>query len=54
MWSIDLLKQFLKKNMIIAKKKIFLKKSNVCEEEDFNKVINVGYAINYLLKKTNK
>ena len=58
MQSINLLKQFLKKIIIVKKitKKYFNKNlvMSVEDKKDFNQVIDVGYVINYLLMKIKK
>ena len=58
MQSINLLKQFLKKIIIVKKitKKYFNKNlvMSVEDKKDFNQVIDVGYVINYLLMRIKK
>ena len=58
MQSINLLKQFLKKIIIVKKitKKYFNKNlvMSVEDKKDFDQVIDVGYVINYLLMKIKK
>ena len=58
MQSINILKQFLKKIIIVKKitKKYFNKNlvMSVEDKKDFNQVIDVGYVINYLLMKIKK